>query len=623
MTRSTTRGGVLGRRAAGALALLLGIGAAGCQDFLATEPRGELTSASFFQTADQAVEATNATYSMLRGWQVHVFSWIGMTDIVSDDATKGSTPADASFLLDLDNLNFDPGNIAFRDTWTGYYQGIYRANVAIRNIPDVQMDEGLKARLVAENKFLRAYYYFFLVRAFGGVPLITEPLRPGEFTQPRATAEAVYALIVQDLMDAIAVLPEKSGYAAEDLGRATKGAARALLAEVYLFQKDYADAYTYAKQVIDSGEYSLYPTYTTLFTPAGENSSESVFEVLNTTLAEGGGSSQYAQVQGVRGTPNIGWGFNTPSSSLEASYEPGDPRLEATILYPWEALPDDPSRVVYFNPSMENNRYNQKVYTSPDTPRGSDNSTVNIRLIRYADVLLMAAEAAARTGKEAEAQEWLNMVRERARSGRTITLGFTPEEMASSIAQGALQLSTATPVFVRYVQEGSPAYTAGLRSFAAECGDENGACAATEGTPPVRVLNVDVVQSVNGTPVTGLQSYVNAVNAVPANSPVTLTVLRVQQSASGTTKTPMTVVLTARPLLPDVSASGDDLVEAIWHERRSELAMEQHRWFDIIREGVAEEAMAAVGKDFQPFMVNYPIPATEVQISGLGQNDGY
>src|SRR3989441_13324951 len=102
------------------LLAVLGL-AAGC-DFLSTEPKGVLTTENFFKTSDQAVAATNATYNMLREWQVHVFSWLGLTDIVSDDATKGSTPGDASFLGDLDNLTFDPGNLAFADPWAGYYK---------------------------------------------------------------------------------------------------------------------------------------------------------------------------------------------------------------------------------------------------------------------------------------------------------------------------------------------------------------------------------------------------------------------------------------------------------------------------------------------------------------------
>jgi hypothetical protein len=609
------------RRALGLLSLTLALGTAGCRDFLSTAPKGELTSANFFQTSDQAIAATNATYNMLRAWPVHVFSWIGMTDIVSDDATKGSTPQDASFLLDLDNLNFDPGNTAFNDTWTGYYQGIYRANVALQNIPGVDMDAGLKARLLAENRFLRAYFYFFLVRAYGGVPLITEPLAPSEFTQPRASADDVYALIESDLTDAIGALPAQ--YDAADVGRVTKGAAQAMLAEVYLFRKDYQKAYDMATAVINSGQYSLAPDYGEIFTEAGENGPGSVFEVQAVALEAQGGGSQYAQVQGVRGTPNIGWGFNMPSPNLEASYEPGDPRLEATILYPWEMIPDGTGRVVYFNPSMENNRYNEKAFVSPETPSGSGNSGKNIRIIRYSDVLLVAAEAAARLNREGEAQTWLNMVRQRARGGQSVTLGFSPEALAEDIATGVLGLAPGTSrVFVRYVNPSSPAYAAGLRGFDSECA--GGSCPVQE-VPPVQVLNADLIESVNGRPVTTPQSYFDAVATLAPGSTALLQVLRVKQSAPGsTTTTPMVVTVPAQALLPDVSASGQALLDAIWHERRSELAMEQHRWFDIVREGVAPEAMAAAGKNFVTGVNElYPIPSGEVQIAGLQQNPGY
>lgn len=305
--------------------------------------------------------------------------------------------------------------MAFRDPWIGYYRGIYRANVAITNIPNVEMDETLKTRLIAENRFLRAYYYFFLVRSYGGVPLITTPLRPEEFLQPRASAEQIYDLIVEDLLEAVAVLPEV--YGADEMGRATQGAALGLLARVYLYRGDYPNALTQAEAVINSGRYGLLPDYATVFTDAGENSAESVFEILAVALEEGGGGSQYAQVQGVRGTPNIGWGFNTPSDGLESAYEPGDPRLAATILYPWELLPDGSGLVVYVNPSMQNNRYNQKVFLSPGTPGGQGNGGVNLRRVRYSDVLLIAAEAAFQTVDAAAARQYLNMVRE-SRAGR-------------------------------------------------------------------------------------------------------------------------------------------------------------------------------------------------------------
>jgi hypothetical protein len=610
----------------GALVLVLAATALPACD-IETEPLGMLTTESFFKTADQAVQATNATYNMLREWQVHIFSWIGLTDIASDDATKGSVPGDAGFLGDLDNLNFDPGNLAFIDPWTGYYRGIYRANVAIQGISGANIDQALKARLIGENKFLRAYYYFFLVRGWGGVPLLTEPLEPGEFEQPRATAQAVYDLIEQDLTEAIAALPEKNQYPAADLGRATKGAARALLAEALLYQGDFAGAVQQAQLVINSGQYGLFSDYETLFTRAGENSSESVFEVQAIALEAGGAGSQYGEVQGVRGTPNIGWGFNTPSPELEDAYEPGDPRLEATIMYPWELLPDGSGRVVYLNPSMPNNRYNQKVFLSPETPRGSGNGGVNIRRIRYAHVLLTAAEAAARSGQATTAQAYVEQVRARARGGRSRTLGFYPELLANSIATSVLNLpANSSRVFARFVDPDDQAYAAGLRGFTSVCSDEAGACPSGP-VPPVRVTNLDIIQAVDGVPVTTLAEYHAQVETKAVGAPVTLSVLRVTQSATGTTTTtPVTAVVTAQALLPPVTATGQALIDAIWQERRHELAMEQHRWFDLVRQGPqrAQQAMQVHGKTFVVGRHElFPIPAAEVAISGLQQNAGY
>jgi hypothetical protein len=616
--------GSRGRLALLALPAVLALGLFGCDDFLTTEPKAQLTTENFFTSAAQAEQATNATYAMLRNWSVHVFAYLGMTDIASDDATKGSVPADASFLLELDNINFDPGNNAFSGTWTGYYQGIYRANVAIQNIPDIEMDEQVRARLVGENQFLRAYYYAFLARAFGGVPLITEPLNPGEYFQPRATREAVFDQIEQDLNDAIAVLPPQSQYGPADIGRASRGAAQALLARVHLFQGEYQQAYDAATAVINSGEYSLYPDYAEIFTYDGENSSESVFEVQVIAVDGGnngpsGGATQHAQVQGVRGPPNnLGWGFNTPSPDLEASYEPGDPRLQATILYPWENLKFSTDRLTWINPSMPNNRFNQKVQQPADNPGGSGNSGVNIRVIRYSDVLLMAAEAAYQLGNTGEATTWLNMVRERARGDNTVTAGFTAEMLDASVTTGVLGLPTSSRVIVRYVNPESAAYAAGVRGF--ESSRDDGI------TPvPVRVENLHVITGVDGTAVTDLAEFQAAIESAGAGSTVTLDLLQVEHPPTGSvTTTPVTVDVPVMALLPDVSASGQALLDAIWAERRHELAMEQHRWFDIVRQGRAAAIFQALGKDFVAGVNDlYPIPAGEVQVAELQQNPGY
>ncbi len=597
-----------------ALALVLagGLALSGC-DFLEKSPKGELTSDNFFEDQQSAVQATNATYSVLRDWQVHVFSWLGVTEIASDDATKGSTPSDASFLLELQNKTFGPTNGAFGGTWAGYYTGVYRANVAIQNIPSVDMEAGLQERLMGENKFLRAYYYFFLVRAYGGVPKITAPLKSDEFEQPRAPRDSIYALIERDLTDAIDALPPRSAYGGSETGRATQGAAEGLLAKVHLFQEEYDEALAHAENVIASNEYSLLDDYWTIFRPEGEHSSGSLFEVGAVARESGAeGSSQYAQVQGVRGSANNGWGFNQPSPDLEASYEPGDPRHQATILHPWETLPDGSGVVAEVNPNMTNQRYNEKVQPAVDAPGGSGNNTVNIRRLRYADVLLIAAEAAYETGDEATARQYLNDVRERAREGRSVTLGLQPETMSEPLAETLGLAGSAPHVFVRYADEEGPAGQAGVRSFAYS-------------EEPVLVDTLDVLESVDGTEVTTREEYRTALQGVSAGEAVPVDITRVQQEESGgsitTTTQPMSMTVPAEELLPDVTAGGQALLEAIWAERRAELAMEQHRYFDLIRQGRAAEALDG----FESKHTVYPIPQSEIDLSGgvMDQNDGY
>ena len=480
--------------------VILIIAITSCSDeFLEKTSPGRLSADNFNQTPEHALWATNAVYEHLRDWTVHVFSFIGMTDIVSDDADKGSTTDDASFLKEIDEFTFDASNIAPGGVWSGYYQGIYRANVAISNIPLIDMDATLKARYIGECKFLRAYFYFNLVRWFGDIPLIVEPIGADALDQTRTPGADVYAQIEQDLIDAAASLPLKSQYPRGELGRATKGAAQGFLAKVYLTLGDFSKAEPLLLEIINSGEYDLMEDYGQIFTAEGENGVESVFEVQNAAFEPSITGSQYNEVQGVRGTPNLGWGFNRPSDNLVQAYEPGDPRSQATILYPGEVLPDG-SDIVQDNPNIVNERYNQKAWV-PDHAGGNGNGPGNIRLLRYADILLMTAEVLNENGNAAQSLIYLNQIRARARGNRT---------------------------------------------------------------------NV----------------------------------------------------------LPDITETNQNqLRNRIWQERRVELAMEQQRWFDLLRQGRVSEVMKAVGKtNFQEGKNElFPIPQTEIDLSAgsLAQNPGY
>ncbi|HEY0896015.1 MAG TPA: RagB/SusD family nutrient uptake outer membrane protein [Sphingobacteriaceae bacterium] len=389
---------------------LLGVS---CQkDFLDVDPQGQQPSQQFFQTQEDATKAVSAMYANLREWRQVAFAAIAVESMGSDEAEKGSTPGDASFFNNFDNFTHTATEGQLNDFWTGQYQQINLANQVLDNIPAIEMDESLKARYLAEAKFLRAYAYFRLVRAFGGVPLRMHlPKDPSEYNIPRNSAEEVYAAVEQDLTEAAAVLPQSYGPA--DIGRATKGAALALHAKVAMYQKKWQEVFDLTNQVRGMG-YSLYPDFQRSFRIAAENNQESVFEIQAATLTgiEGASNSQYSQVQGVRGVTGGGWGFNVPTETLANAFEPGDPRRDATIIFRGETTPQGDAVPA----TGDNPRYNEKSYVPFSTPfRQNEGEEQNIRVIRFAEVLLMNAEAANELGNTDQALASLEEVRARAR----------------------------------------------------------------------------------------------------------------------------------------------------------------------------------------------------------------
>lgn len=397
-----------------------------CEDILDKVPQGNLTTENFPKTAADAEQAVNAVYNTMRITEFN-FGLFPIMDIMSDDAHKGSNPGDqGSVVGPYDNFTHLADAGGTRNWWNTLYLGIKRANVVIETVPLVAMDETLRSRYIGEAKFLRALFYFDLVRAWGGVPKITSV--NAAIQQSRVPASEIYDLIESDLTDAISSLPLKSDYAPNDKGRATKGAADALKARVHLWQGETAAAETHALAVINSNQYSLEEVFDNANSKAGEFGVESVFEVGaigEESLTNGG--NQYANVQGVRGNPNRGWGFNRPSEDLKAAFESGDPRLEATVLNLGEVIdgvtidgdgntPDGPALNAYTYPGfpsgiMEVEAYNQKVWT-PGTNVPTQFGH-NRRIIRYADVLLMAAEALNKNDKPNDALTYLNEVRDR------------------------------------------------------------------------------------------------------------------------------------------------------------------------------------------------------------------
>ena len=403
--------------------LTAGLIMAGCSSFLDKKPMGVESSATFFKTKDQALEATTAVYDVT-AWRYsqEIFEWF-LGDICSDDAEKGGeNAADWSELQQLKEFHGTASNSISYYRWSEFYQGVYRANLVIQNVPTIAMDATLRDRLVAEAKYLRAWFYFQLVKTFGAVPLITTILTPDQYCQPKSMMEQCWAQIEKDLTEAAAVLPEKSAYGSSDAGRATRGSANALLAKASVFQAKWGQAQSSAAKVIDSKEYDLEKNYADIFTLKHQNGIESVYEIQHLyvptsaygDLNEGQETSIY---QGSRkSTGFTGWGFDCPTQDFVKEFENNDPRLAATVVFngdviwentPWQQKADNSQSPT----KMAARKYMLEYQAvAPDI----SNSPANWRAIRFADVLLFHAEASNELGDAAAALKSLNRVRGRA-----------------------------------------------------------------------------------------------------------------------------------------------------------------------------------------------------------------
>ena len=406
-----------------------------CKDRLDVQPLEQLTSADFFTTPEDAVRGTNAIYNTLR---LNTFNdgLFPIFDIMSDDARPGSDPTDQPFIVQetLEKLLLNPTSGHQTRWYNTLYQGIRRANAVIERVPPIAMNGTLKNRCLGEARFLRALFYLDLARGFaggdsvgyGGVPIITTTLPPATADVRQVEAGALYReIIYPDLIFAAQNL--ETVYGGADLGRATKGAANALLARAALYFKQYQTARDAATAVIEQGPYTLEADFSRAFRVEGNYGSESVFEIgalpFEDGTATGRGGNSYGQVQAVRGNPNRGFGFNRMSMELLRDFEGGDVRREKSILRIGEVidgitiLGSPNTKDVTFDANgdtLEIEIYNEKVWVPGTTTDPS--SGHHRRFIRYADVLLMGAEAELELGNTAKAAEYANRVRARARA---------------------------------------------------------------------------------------------------------------------------------------------------------------------------------------------------------------
>lgn len=451
-----------------------------------------------------------AVYSPLQ-WLNQV---VPVGDIASDDAVSGGESAsDVLSLQQIDDFTHYPVNSTLTDLWQACYEGVNRANYMHQykaaNPSGQVIDFAGKESLYGEVYFLRAYYYFTLVKLFGDVPLFVDKRLTLDESKSlvRAPKAEVYAQIEKDLVAAIAVLPPVQ----VQKGRITKYAAEAFLGKVYIYQGKYAEAAPVLQDVINSNAYSLVSDFSSIFLPTGENGPESVFEIQYSNASatydwahynrgQGNYAVQQCGIRGLNGSSSMpyanGWSTNLPTANLAAAYTAGDQRKNVTILDIEAYKAANPSYNITYQvaPFKNTGLYSQKYQPRKGETSGQVelNYSNNYRTIRYADVLLMAAEAYNKTGDDLKAQTYLNAVRRRAFNDNA----------------------------------------------------------------------------------------------------------------------------------HDISATGTTLYNSILNERRLEFAMEGDRFFDLVRTGRAETVLGPLG-----FVAGkhelFPVPQTEINVSGLSQNPGY
>ena len=501
--------------------LFLSVGFTSCQkadDFLDREPISDVTEVLYFTNNQSIVFGLTAVYDVLQWEQApsekYSHEWV-FGDACSDDAVPGGDNISfAGGLLKLSKFQSGAETVAeVEGIWEKEYAGIARANYMIQKISEVSIDEEEftqnKARYIAEAKFLRAYFYFELVKIFGGVVLFTEVPAPSEYNKPRSSEQEIWKQIETDLLEASKSLPLKSEYKKDELGRATKGATLSLLAKAYLFQEKWKDAKETAEMVINSNEYDLIDNYQQVFEVEGEHGMGSVFEInySNQTpshfplfVFEGSIIPHNSRYE--KDPKNPGWGWNHPTQSLFDAFEANDWRRQATIIANGDMLYDGVTAnngKASYDTGEPTLYFNRKVYIPlKDKNTGGQPETgspTNTRVIRYSDVLLIHAEASYKADDEGSAKKSLNLVRARARK--------------FSVIKNATLAGDAT-------------------------------------------------------------------------------------------------------LLPDVTASGQALLEAIWHERRVELGLEWHRFYDLVRQERAATLLAKYGFK-EGTHEHYPIPLIAVQ----------
>lgn len=391
---------------------LLGFSFSSCNDFLEQNPQTDLSENDFYKTADDILSAVNGAYSSLQENDIYG-NWYVFGEIPSDN-TRNQLSGSVTTQNEFDQFYIDTQNSMIANFWKAAYKVINRTNTVLGRIDGIDINADLANRYKLECKFIRALMYFNLVRVYGDVPLVLKEISISEsYDILREPKENVYNQIIADLKEAQG-LPVS--YPTAEDGRATQGAAKALLADVYMTLHKYAEAETILAEIINSGRYSLLENtpgslnidgYKNVFSPVNHNSKEGIFEIQFLKGGYGEGSN-YANnfapensgtnVVAVGGTG----GNNIPEMDIYNAYEEGDLRRDFSMS------------LGYYD-NRKNNEWVESRYVCKymDVPYQNNDASNNYPVIRYADVILMYAEALNQNGKTAEACKYLNMTRRR------------------------------------------------------------------------------------------------------------------------------------------------------------------------------------------------------------------
>ena len=391
-------------------------------DFVAINPNYSIDSENYFNSKEDYEQALVATYDLLQSTYANAL----LGEIASDNTLAGGeSPTDVIGWQQIDDMIHTQTNSNLKNIWDWMFAGVQRANY-ILEFKDKTDFEG-KTQILAETRFLRAYYQFELVKWFGGIPMKGDArFKLGdELTIPRSSVEEVYASIEADLIFAIANLSPT----ASQKGRVTKGAAQALLGKAYLYQNKFSQAATTLEGLISTSPYSLVTDYNTLFEMEGENGPESIFEVQYTDIegagfgclqcSEGNVAVGFSGVRGYEGPLfSPGFSFNVPTQESADAFEVGDKRKDVAIL-DIEAWAASNAGVKFAKANEDTGFFNRKYLPRKRSSNATGDLNLtnpnNYRAIRYADVLLMAAEAYNRGGiNDGKARGYLNEVRRRA-----------------------------------------------------------------------------------------------------------------------------------------------------------------------------------------------------------------